>query len=304
MEGRVSSVAPVRRFTADLMLLATVTLWALNFTVSKYLLTHGLEPLSYSTTRYFAAALLFAGITRIGEGTLAVSARDLPLLLGCAAVLLLNQVSFVYALRFSTASTVALLFGTLPIFTGLIAAAVGAERLSARFAAASLLSFAGVALIAAGSGGEVSGSVKGDTLALLGAATWAAYTVAIPPLMRKYSPYRISLVVLSATTVLLALVGKGQLEAQTWPSDRLLWAGFAFAVIGPLVVTNVLWFRATSRVGPSHASMFANLQPFLAAIVAVIVLSESLSVAQIVGGVAIAAGIVIARPRSATPALE
>jgi len=294
----------VRRFTADLMLLATVTLWALNFTVSKYVLTHGLEPLSYSTTRYFVAALLFAGITRVSEGTLAVSARDLPLLLGCSAVLLLNQVSFVYALHFSTASTVALLFGTLPIFTGLIAAAVGVEPLSARFAAASLLSFAGVALIAVGSCGEVSGSIKGDALALLGAATWAAYTVAIPPLMGKYSPYRISVVVLSATTLMLALVGKGQLEAQTWPSDGLLWAGFAFAVIGPLVVTNVLWFRATTRVGPSHASMFANLQPFLAAIVAVLVLSESLSVAQIVGGVAIAAGIVIARPRSATPALE
>jgi drug/metabolite transporter (DMT)-like permease len=300
----VSSVAPVRRFTADLMLLATVTLWALNFTVSKYVLTHGLEPLSYSTTRYFVAALLFAGITRVSEGTLAVSARDLPLLLGCSAVLLLNQVSFVYALHFSTASTVALLFGTLPIFTGLIAAAVGVEPLSTRFAAASLLSFAGVALIAVGSGGEVSGSIKGDALALLGAATWAAYTVAIPPLMGKYSPYRISVVVLLATTLMLALVGKGQLEAQTWPSDGLLWAGFAFAVIGPLVVTNVLWFRATTRVGPSHASMFANLQPFLAAIVAVLVLSESLSVAQIVGGVAIAAGIVIARPRSATPALE
>ena len=40
------------------MLLATVTLWALNFTVSKYVLTHGLKPLAFSSTRYFAAAAL------------------------------------------------------------------------------------------------------------------------------------------------------------------------------------------------------------------------------------------------------
>jgi drug/metabolite transporter (DMT)-like permease len=294
----------VRHYGADLMLVTTVTLWALNFTVSKYVLTHGLEPLSYSATRYLAATLLFVAITRISERTLAVRAPDVPLLLGCSAVLLLNQVSFVYALKFATASTVALLFGTLPIFTGLIAAAVGVERLTARFAAASLVSFAGVALVAIGQGGELSGSIKGDLLALLGAATWALYTVAIPPLMRTYSPYRISVVVLAATTLLLAIVGAPQLASQSWPSDALLWAGFAFAVIGPLVVTNVLWFRATTRVGPSRASTFANLQPFLAAVIAVLLLSESLSVAQVVGGVAIAGGIVIARrpARVAAPA--
>jgi drug/metabolite transporter (DMT)-like permease len=285
----------VRHYAADLMLVSTVTLWALNFTVSKYVLTHGLEPLSYSTTRYFAATLIFVGITRISEGTLAVRARDLPLLLGCSAVLLLNQIGFVYALHFTTASTVALLFGTLPIFTGLIAAAVGVERLTPRFAAASLVSFAGVALVAVGEGGGLSASIKGDLLALMGAATWGLYTVAIPPLMRIYSPYRISVVVLSATTLLLGITGAPQLASQSWPSDPLVWLGFAFAVIGPLVVTNVLWFRATSRVGPSRASMFANLQPFLAAVIAVLVLSESLSVAQVVGGVAIAGGIVIAR---------
>jgi drug/metabolite transporter (DMT)-like permease len=242
----------VRHYGADVMLVSTVTLWALNFTVSKYVLTHGLEPLSYSAARYLAATLLFVAITRISERTLAVRARDLPLLLGCSAVLLVNQVSFVYALKFATASTVALLFGTLPIFTGLIAAAAGVERLSTRFMAASLVSFAGVALVAIGDGGEISGSVKGDLLALLGAATWALYTVAIPPLMRTYSPYRISVVVLAATTLLLGIVGAPQLASQSWPSDALLWAGFAFAVIGPLVVTNVLWFRATTRVGPAR----------------------------------------------------
>ena len=31
------------------MLLATVLLWALNLSVTKYILTHGLLPLSYAT---------------------------------------------------------------------------------------------------------------------------------------------------------------------------------------------------------------------------------------------------------------
>src|SRR5207247_3985919 len=107
------------------MLLSTVTLWALNFTVSKYVLTHGLRPLAFSSTRYATAALLFIGITVIAEGSIGAHLRDLPLLLGCAVVLFVNQLGFIYALKFSSASTVALVFGTLPIFTGLFAALVG-----------------------------------------------------------------------------------------------------------------------------------------------------------------------------------
>ena len=76
-----------------------------------------------------------------------------------------------------------------------------------------------------------------------------------------------------------------------------MWLGFAFAVVGPLVLTNVLWFTAVHRVGPARASLFANLQPFLAAIFAVVLLSEPLSGWQIGGGVLIGAGILLAGRR-------
>jgi drug/metabolite transporter (DMT)-like permease len=68
-------------------------------------------------------------------------------------------------------------------------------------------------------------------------------------------------------------------------------------VLGPLVLTNLLWFTAIDEVGPSRASLFANLQPFLAAIVALVLLDERLTAVQVVGGLAIAAGIVLARER-------
>ncbi len=93
--------------------------------------------------------------------------------------------------------------------------------------------------------------------------------------------------------MLLALAGARQL-GHGWPVDKLVWLGFVFAVLGPLVLTNVLWFRAIDAVGPSRASLFANLQFFLAAIFAVLLLSESISTVQLVGGVAIAAGILLA----------
>ena len=279
------------------MLLLTVTIWALNFTVSKYILDAGLNPLPYSSLRYTAAALVFVALTYPRERSFRIGRSDLPLVTLAVLLLLTNQLSFVYALDLTTATTAALLFGTLPIFTALISRLVGIERLGRRFWIAASVSFAGVVLVTAGSGKSVSSNLGGDLLAVLGAATWGAYSVAVAPLMRRYSPFRLSAIFLAVVSGALLLLASPQLGDQSFDIGWLAWAGFAFAVVGPLVLTNVLWFTAIDQVGPSRASLFANLQPFLAAIAALLLLDERLTAVQVVGGLAIAAGIVLSRER-------
>jgi len=279
------------------MLLLTVTIWALNFTVSKYILDAGLRPLPYSSLRYTAAALVFIAITYPRERSFRIARADLPIV-GLAILLLLtNQLSFVYALDLTTATTAALLFGTLPIFTALISRFVGIEALNRRFWIAASMSFAGVVLVTAGSGKSVSANLWGDLLAVLGAATWGAYSVAIAPLMRRYSPFRLSAVFLASVSVALLVLASPKLGDQSFDIGWAAWIGFAFAVLGPLVLTNVLWFTAIDEVGPARASLFANLQPFLAAIIALFLLDEQLTKVQVAGGFAIAAGILLARER-------
>jgi drug/metabolite transporter (DMT)-like permease len=277
------------------MLLTTVCLWALNFVASKYVITHGISPLAYAAPRYAIAGVIFVALTLALERSLRVARRDAGIFALCAAVLLVNQLGFIYALHFTTATTVALCFGTLPIFTGLIATSVGMERLTRRVIGAGLVSFAGVVLVAVGSGGTLSTNLKGDGLALLGAATWAVYTVTIAPQMTRYSPLRISAWIIPFAAVLLLASGSVQIARENYPSAPSVWWIFAFAVIGPLVVTNVLWFTAVDRVGPSRSALFANLQFFLAALFGVVLLHEGLSLVQCAGGVAIAGGIVLSR---------
>src|SRR5215210_2965604 len=276
------------------MLVATVLMWALNFTVTRYILEHGFEPLAYSSVRYGIAATMFAGFTYGYEGSFRVRRRDIVLLVGAAAVgIWLNQLSYVYAIKFTNASTTALILGTTPIFAALIAFAIGLERVSRWFWAATAVSFLGVALVATGSGG-VKTDVKGDLLGVATAATWAAYSVAVAPLMRRYSPYRISAIVLVLGWVAVAATAAPQLASQDWNLGWEIWALLVYAVLGPLVLTNILWFKALDRVGPSHATLFANLQPFVAVVFAVLLLSEHISWLQVVGGLAIGAGIVMA----------
>jgi drug/metabolite transporter (DMT)-like permease len=318
MSSRVGPAIAARDYRArvlrrpravEVMLLVTVSVWALNFTVTRYALTHGWEPLAYSALRYASGALLFAAFTAGTERSLRVGRRrDLVLLLGAAAVgVFLNQVAYVYAIKLTNATTVALILGVTPVFTALVAFAVGLERMTRRFWLAAAVSFLGVALVALGAGeGGFHVDVTGDLLALATAATWAAYSVVVAPLIRRYSPYRISAIVLVAGTAPLVVLAARQLRDQDYGAlGGPAWAAIVFATLGPLVLTNVLWFRAINIVGPSRATLFANIQPFLAAVLAMLILSERLTALQLAGGVAIGAGILLARRRRpARPAVE
>jgi drug/metabolite transporter (DMT)-like permease len=272
------------------MLIATIVIWAFNITVTKYVLTHGFRPLAYGSVRYAAAALLAAAAALALERSLTVGGGQSLLLIAAASLALLaNQFSFVYALKLGSATTVALILGTTPIFAAIIASLAGLERLSPRFWLATAIGFGGVALVA---------------LAIALSVTWALYSVLIAPLMRRYSPYRISAVVLLVMCVPFVAASSPQLAAQDYVSlGWLVWGGLAFAIVGPLFLTNVLWFTAIHRVGPSRATLFANVQPFVAAVFAFLILSEHLHWLQVAGGCTILAGILLER-RATAPAKQ
>ena len=284
------------------MLLTTIGLWALNLTVSRYILTHGFQPLAYATVRYGLAVLVFLALALAVERSLRFERRDLAIVAGAAMFVYVNQIAFVYALEKTSASVVGLILGATPIFAGLAGLALRTESLPPRFWGGALLSFAGVALVALGSGGTLSGDLGGVLLGVVTAATWAGYSILVTPLMRRYSATRISAVVLGAAWIPLALTGASQVSSQDWSLGWEVWVLLVFATLGPLVLTNELWFRSLDRIGPARATLAANLQPFLAAAIAVVLLSESLGLLELAGGVLIAGGIVAARRRGVAAA--
>ena len=290
-----------------LALLVTVVLWALNLTMTRYILTHGFEPLAYGTVRYGLAAMIFIAIVILAERRLRVSRRDLGLVLLAAFLIFLNQLAFVYALDSTSASTIALVLGATPAFAALIGLSFGLERMSRRFWLASLVSFAGVGLVAVGAGGQVEGGPQGVLLGVVTAATWASYSVAVAPLMQRYSASRISAIVISLAWLGIAAVGAPQTAAQDFHVGWVVWTMLLLATLGPLVLTTILWFRALAQIGPSRATLIANLNPFVAAIFALLLLSEQITALQVAGGVLIGGGILLARrpqPRAAPATAE
>lgn len=292
MSSLVQSLRPIH-----FALLLTVVLWALNLTMTRYILTHGFEPLAYATLRYGLAAAIFVVIVVFAERRLRIARRDLGLVALAALLIFLNQLAFVYALDTTNASTIALVLGATPAFAALIGLALGLERMSRRFWVASVVSFAGVGLVALGAGGEVEGGLNGVLLGVATAATWAAYSVAVAPLMQRYSAARISAVVISLAWVAIAAAGAPQTAEQELGLGWEVWLLLVLATFGPLVITTLIWFRALGQIGPSRATLIANLQPFVAAVFALVLLSERLTLTQAAGGVLIGGGILLARRR-------
>ena len=83
----------MRRLSAvDLMLLATVLLWALNISVTRYVVTNGFQPLAYATIRYCAAIAALLGLHVVAGALVPDPRRDLRLVLLAARLIFLNQV--------------------------------------------------------------------------------------------------------------------------------------------------------------------------------------------------------------------
>jgi probable blue pigment (indigoidine) exporter len=288
-----------QRVPADVLLLVTVLIWSFHFAVVKYALSSGVPPFVYATLRLGIGSVLFAGITYAREHTLRVEKRHLWLLCGVLGLsLYVNQVSFAYAVDLTSASTVALLFGTLPICVGLLAWATRIERARWQQWLAAGVSFSGVALVAKGAQGGLSHHLGGVLLGILVPITWAAYSVLVTPMLRHYSPYRISTIVGIAAMVPLAVTAVPQFAEEDWSSiTTLAWLGLAYTILLSYVIGNALWFTAIDRVGANRASLYANLQPFLGAAFAVVTLGETMGVLQVVGGAVIAVGILLARER-------
>jgi drug/metabolite transporter (DMT)-like permease len=175
---------------------------------------------------------------------------------------------------------------------------LGIEQPTARHLLAVVVSFGGVALVAADAEGGLSGDLGGILLVLVAAATWAFYSVVAGPIMQRLSPYRISAVVGLAAIGPLAATATPQLMDTDWDAvTGLAWGALVYSTLAAFVISNVTWFTAIGQAGANRAALYGNLQPFLGAVFAVLVLSESLSALQVAGGVVIAAGIVLARSR-------
>jgi drug/metabolite transporter (DMT)-like permease len=287
----------VRRFHAtDLILLACVAIWGFNVAVTKYAFGHGFSPLSFAAPQFAIASVMFVGFALHRFGSLRLDRRDVARLALWGGLLFSsNWIGFSWSIEFASAATVALLFGTTPLFAAVFSQLLGIERLDTRRWLAALLSFTGVGLVAIGATTGLHGSIGGVLLALYAPASFALYSIVLAPLVRRYGALRVNALTSLFCLPVLLSASAPELATTSWGAvTGLAWLCLAFTAL-TFAPSNLLWFTAVGRVGAARASVYLNLQPFFGAVSALLLLSERIHALQWLGGGVIVAGIVLSR---------
>jgi drug/metabolite transporter (DMT)-like permease len=273
--------------------------WGLNYPILKFGVSQ-IQPLVFPVIRFSFGGVVLLLVLWAREGSFRVARADLPLL-GTVAVLgiTLNQACLVFAFANTTASNVALLSATTPLFTALLAALVGLERPGIRHWASTVLGFVGIVFIVAVApiSGGASRPLLGAALALVASFCTAASTIPIRPLMRRYTGLRIltwqmligAALLLPIALPSIAIEDFGQIPLSVWGT-----LGYTAIVTGAL--TNLLFFAVIDRVGPSRATVFLYLQTALGVAFSAVLLNEHLSAAQLFGGTVVIVSILLGRP--------
>ena len=285
--------------TAIAGLLVVVTLWGLNFSVSKWALGQ-FPPLAFTAIRFAMAAVLLGLVLRWIEGPLTLppgSLRRLTVLglIGNTGY----QLAFISGLARTTATNSALVLASMPVMVAALGALSRTERLDRRGRAALFVAFMGVVIVIVHQGVRFSAAtLDGDLLSLAAVLCWAVFTLGVRRLHTPLSPLAITAWTLILGTPVLLLAGIPQLVTMDWSRVTWLgWVGVVYSSALSLVVAYILWNRSIRLVGTNRTAIFACLTPIVAMAAAAVLLDERPGAVQLLGGAMVLGGVLLTVPR-------
>jgi drug/metabolite transporter (DMT)-like permease len=258
-------------------------------------------PLVFTAMRYVVAALSVLALLYWREGTIRIARRDAVVVMALGVLGFgAYQVLWTIGLTEATAGDSALIIATTPVLVALIAAALGTDTLTVPKLVGALVSFAGVPLVI-GFGQEQSTATTlvGAALTFGGAVVWAFYSALGARVLRSVEPVRMT--AWAVTGGMLALLPLGIWQALATPGFSLavIDAGHIGAILysGILAagLSNVLIMRGIKVIGPTRVTVLQYGVSPLAVVMGAIFLQEPIRPTQIVGGVVIVLGVIVAR---------
>lgn len=205
------------------------------------------------------------------------------------------------ALVYTTAARGSLAVSTLPLLTMIVAALLGRETLTRRKSLGVILAIGGVAIaLGAGLSGAPAQAWRGDLIMLTGMLAMALYNVLSRPLMSRSSALGYAAAGMgfgSGFNALAAWHGGGFERVPSFGAAEWLAALYLGALGGALAF--YLWVYALQRTTPTRVANTITVSPIAAALLAAVLLGESIGTSLVIGVAAVAAGIWIASTEAA-----
>lgn len=265
------------RFTAWLVLIATLMLWSGNWIVARAV-RNDIAPGIATVGRLAIVLAILVPFAAAGlrKKLPLLELRDWLVLLalgftGGGLHLALQWLG----LHYTTATSGILYLSTSPIFILLMAAPVAGERIAPRQWTGVAMSFCGVAIIATqGNFKSISFNI-GDLMALASMMMWAGYTVFL----------RVRRDTLSTIELLVMVCAFGAMFMAPWVAWEALFnpklalnlagsLGVLYSAIGSLLLAYAGWSYVVTRLGAARAGATMHLMPAFGVLLAALFLGE------------------------------
>ena len=279
--------------------LLAVVIWSGNFVVARAV-AGLIPPWQCNFWRWFIALIILLPFAkrhwRTDWPAIRKNWRSLSVL-GILGVTLLN--TFIYKAGQTTESiNMALLVPTAPIVILILSRVLYAEPISPRRMAGVLVVLVGVGILVSRGDWDRLAHLRfneGDLWALGGVLSFGLYSLFIRQRNTDISPIGFS--VATFALGLLYSLPFTAIEAVMLPTPRLstpLVISVLYAGIGCSAQSFWLWTVAIDRIGPVRAGMVYYSLPVFAGIAAMLILNETVTPAQMVGGALVITGIIVA----------
>ena len=263
------------------------TIFGLGVPVSKALLDSWVTPMGYMASRSFFAAIIFWLIACFLPKE-HVERKDLMVILfGGLLGFVISQSLTAWALDFTTPVYFSLIAALTPVGVMLMAALFIGEKITWIKVLGVILGIVGalLMLVKGWQAGAGKNDVLGIFLAILSVLTWAIYLIVTRKVSQKYSSVTQMKWVFLISAIVTVPIAMPEFGAQALYSSAVNWEGIAemaFLVLGATVLGYFLIPVAMKTLHATTVSIYTNLQPIVASMVAIFVGQDFLSWDKIV----------------------
>ncbi len=270
-----------------------VLIWGANFIISKFALLH-FHPLTIATTRVSFSAiafLIFLFFMKKGKKIELFDHFRIAILAFFGIIL--NQLSFIYGLHYTTPSHSALMIATIPIFVFIFAGRFLKEGLLNIKGAGILISFAGVVILTKIWEADFQGSyLFGDLLTIFTSISFAIYTVLGKPIVQKYPPLKVTaFVYFYGALMMIPFYPMYIVKVVEFNAPLSAYLALTYVVFLVTFLAYIIYYWALARIDASKAAALLYLQPLTGTVLSVFFGFELLSYSLFIGGILIIAGV-------------
>jgi drug/metabolite transporter (DMT)-like permease len=278
-------------------------IWGSNFAVVK-VATRYVPELPFNSLRLLIASAAFLAAIGLLEGWPRLTAREWR---GVAVLAVIGhviyQLCFVGSVGRTTVANSALIFAFTPIVVALLTSMLGHERIhpSRWFGAA--LSLGGIYLVVGAPAASSDATTLGNALAAAAMLCWAVYTVGSRSLLARRSALTITGYSMAVGSVLYLPLAFNEFRRLRWGAVPAgAWVAVTLSALLALFVAYLIWYRAVQTIGSTRTSVYSNVTPIVAMIVAALWLGEPITLRKVAGAAAVIAGLAVTRVERQRPA--